>query len=149
MQATLHAKRGWIYALIVNPAQPAKAHAEFAAAVRLDPAHADAHTGLGYLDALDKKSPEAQHAAIQALLHGADQYLVLHNVACIYAELSQVDKAQAGRHQDLAMALIQRELEVGRRTHSAAKVKEDIREERSFAPLRQRADYQKLLGGGS
>ena len=52
---------------------------------------------------------------VLALLNGPGDYLVLHNLACIYAELSRTDRGQAEQHQDAAMALIGRAVEVWRR----------------------------------
>jgi hypothetical protein len=46
------------------------------------------------------------------LLHGGDDYLVLHNVACIYAALSQTNSAQATAYQDVSIALLRRALKL-------------------------------------
>src|SRR5262249_18268897 len=94
--------------------QSDKAREEFTAAVRLDPGYADAHAGLGYILALQKSSHEAQHEAARALAHGADDYLILHNVACIYAVLAQIEKGQAKQHEDMALALLRRALGQGK-----------------------------------
>ena len=56
----------------------------------------------------EQKLPAAaQQEADLALLYGADNYLILHNVACIYAALAQAGGGQAPAYQDVAMALLQ------------------------------------------
>jgi tetratricopeptide (TPR) repeat protein len=138
-------KRGWIYAQ--SPREHDKARADFAEAVRLDATHADAHAGLGYLHALQKEPSGAQRAAAQALWHGRDDYLVLHNVACIYAELSRTEKGQAAQHQDMAVALLERAVELCRRGGGGAREIDNIRGDTSFDVLRGRPDLEKLLKG--
>jgi tetratricopeptide (TPR) repeat protein/tRNA A-37 threonylcarbamoyl transferase component Bud32 len=138
-------KRGWIYAGL--RAEHASARADFAEAVRLDPTHADAHAGLGYLQALQKSPSEAQRAAAQALWHGSNNYPVLHNVACIYAELSRSDPGQAKQHQDMAVALLQRAVELCRRGGGGARENDNIRGDTSFDVLRGRPDFENLLRG--
>ena len=92
-----------------------QASADFAAATRVDPENAEAHAGLGYVRALLKHPAEAQREADMALLHGAENYLILHNVACIYAALSQASAGEAPAHQEAAIALLRRNCAVGTR----------------------------------
>ncbi len=92
-------KRGWAYDG-VN--QRDKALADFIAATKVDPLNADAHSGLGYIRAVQNFQPEAQREAGLALLQAPElsapqNYLLLHNVACIYAVLSQVDTRRQPR----------------------------------------------------
>jgi len=138
-------KRGWALELLN---QPSKALADFAAAVRVDPENAEAHTGLGYVRARLKHRPEAQREADLALLHGADQYLILHNVACIYAALSRASDDQAPAHQEAAIALLWRALALWKRAEADAKPGPSefdlIQGEPAFQPLRGRADFQRL-----
>ena len=61
---------------------------------------------------------EARHQASAALLHGADNYLVLHNVACIYAELSQTEQERPSEFENLALAMLQREVSRWREVNS-------------------------------
>jgi tetratricopeptide (TPR) repeat protein len=67
--AKLLVKRGWASELLN---QHGKALADFAAAVLVAPENAEAHTGLGFVSALQKHPAEAQREADLALLHGAD-----------------------------------------------------------------------------
>jgi len=147
LEAKILSKRGWIFTQSLKPPQPEKAREAFTALLRLDlaPHNADAHAGLGYL-AVHRKSPaEAQREAFHGLLHGSGDYLALHNLACIYAELSQTDKGQARQHQDTAIALLRRAVALWRRGGTGPREIDLIREERSFVPLRNREEFNKLL----
>ena len=125
-----------------------KGSADFAAAVRVDPENAEAHTALGYVRALLKHPAEAQREAGMALLHGGENYLILHNVACIYAALSQAADEQSPAHQEAAIALLRRAIALWK--HAAAERKpgpseiELIKSETAFQHLRDRADFQRL-----
>jgi len=146
LQVRAHNKRGWIYAQDLQPPQYDKARNDFAETVRLDSKNAEAHTGLGYVWARQKRRIEAQHEADRALLWGGGDYLVLHNAACIYAELSRMDKGQAGEHQDMAMDLLRQAVELWRPDAAGPTNEIDlIRKEPSFEPLKGRADFKKLV----
>jgi tetratricopeptide (TPR) repeat protein/tRNA A-37 threonylcarbamoyl transferase component Bud32 len=138
-------KRGWIYAQFLRSPQYDRARDDFSEAIRLDPAHADAHAGLGYVQALRQLPAEAQREAAQALWQGGDDYLLLHNVACIYAVLSQVDKGQAKQHQDLAMHLLRRAVESCRRTAEGEAEVQYIRSDPALRVLSSHPDYKKLV----
>ncbi len=143
----VHTKRAWIYAQSLDPPQYDKARADFAAALRLDPAHADAHAGLGYIRALGNASGDAQREAALALLHGGDDYLILHNVACIYAELSRVEKGQAQQHQDMAMGLLQRAVDLCRLAGDGPQEVRNIQGDQSLHVLFRHPDFNKLVTG--
>ena len=51
---------------------------------------------------------ERELAVLQALWDGGNDYMILHNVACIYAVLSRAEPAQARPHQDVALRLLRR-----------------------------------------
>lgn len=68
--------------------------------------HAEAHTGLGYLRAALKRRAGAEQNAVRALLLGRDDYRVLHNVSCIYAELSKTEKVREHEYLDLAVLVL-------------------------------------------
>lgn len=136
-------KRGWAYA---KQRQDEKAEADFTRAVHLDPAKAEVHTGLGYFLARRKKHPEAQREAAHALLHGADDYLVLHNVACIYAALAQSDLARAPQHESTAVALLRRALEQWKSAAGGPSEIDLIRTEPAFPDsLRESPEFRELL----
>jgi Flp pilus assembly protein TadD len=141
----LRVQRGWA---CEREQQDEQAEADFREAARLDPGNAEAHTGLGYLQARGKKCAEAQRSAARALLHGAGDYLVLHNVACIYAVLAQTDNGRAAGHQDMAIALLRRAVELSRRGGAGPEEAELIKHEKAFdRSLRARPDFQKLIRG--
>ena len=146
LRARVHNKRGWIYAQNLHPPQFDKARDDFAETVRLDSKNAEAHTGLGYVLARQNRRIEAHHEADRALLWGGRDYLVLHNAACIYAELSRLDKGQAGELQDMAMDLLRQAVALWRRgTAGPANEIDLIRNEPSFEPLKGRSDFIKLV----
>jgi tetratricopeptide (TPR) repeat protein len=143
--AKLRIKRGWAWEQLN---QHDKASADFVAAARSSPENAEAHTGLGYIQALRKLPPDAQTQANLALLHGGDDYLVLHNVACIYAALSQSDDTRAGDYQDVSIALLRRALDLWRKADAGPNELELIKAEPAFKPLQGRKDLQDLLRAG-
>lgn len=60
-----------------------QAEADFAQILTVQPQHAEASSGLGYVSACQNSRKEAEKYAVQALLRGGGDYLTLHNVACI------------------------------------------------------------------
>jgi len=137
-------KRAWAYE---QTGRHDKASADFAAA-RSAPENPEAHTGLGYVQALRARPPDAQREADLALLHGGDDYLVLHNVACIYAALSQTDGPQAAPSQDAALALLRRSVKLWKQKGSGPSELDLMKGEPAFKPLRGRKDFQDLLRDG-
>jgi len=82
------------------------------------------------------------------LLRGAGDYLTLHNVACIYAELSSFDKGQANQHAEMAIALLRRAVELWGRRKVGPNELALIRVEKSFELLRKRQEIQELIDPG-
>ncbi|HKB40000.1 MAG TPA: protein kinase [Gemmataceae bacterium] len=146
LKAKILSKRGWVFAQSPERSHQEKAREAFTALLRLEPHSADARAGLGYLAALRKSSTEAQREAVHALLDGAGDYLALHNLACIYAELSRTDKAQRKEHEDVAIALLVRAVELWRRGGLGPNEIELIRSDPSLASLLPRPELKKLLG---
>jgi tetratricopeptide (TPR) repeat protein len=139
-------KRGWARADL-KPPRYDDARDDFEEALRLDPTHAEAYAGLGYAQACREKPAEARRAAGRALLHGAGDYVVLHNVACVYAKLAQADKMQARECEDIALDLLRREVELWRKGGKGPSALQLIRAEPSFhKELRDRPEFRKLLG---
>ena len=100
-------KRGWTF---VNVGQNDVARKDFGAALDVDPMHAEAHTGLGYaLASLKDPDPvAARHHANMALLWGGGDYIVVHNVACIFAVLADNEPPRTKEFQDLAIDQVRR-----------------------------------------
>src|SRR5207248_1321785 len=92
-------KRGWARADL-KPPQFDEALEDFQAALKKEPGHGEANAGLAYIQACRKAPGEARRAVAKALLHGAGDYLVLHNVACAFAKLSQNDADRAKEYED-------------------------------------------------
>jgi serine/threonine protein kinase/tetratricopeptide (TPR) repeat protein len=147
----VHTKRGWINCEYGDLPHRERARADFAAAVRLDRSHADAHAGLGFLAALERSSGEAKGEAALALWHGANEYLLLHNVACIYAELSRVEtgQGQAQQNGDIAMALLGRAVALCRQVGDGNFEIECIKGDRSLSVLSGRQDFRELIVGAN
>ena len=115
--------------------------------LRLDPKEAEAHSGLGYVQACRKAPAEARVAAGRALLHGGGKYLVIHNIACVYAKLAQTDTARAAEYEDLAVDHLRRAVELWRKVgETGLNEIQLIKDEVAFHPaLRARPDFQELL----
>ena len=136
-------KRGWALAALQ---QYDKAQDDFARVIHDHPGHAVAHAGLGYVHACRNRNAEAQREANLALLHGAGDYLVLHNIACIYAELSAVDNPRLQEYQNLALDELGRAVELWKREPATLDEQELIEGESAFRPpLRARPEFQRLL----
>src|SRR4029077_19872708 len=101
-----------------------------------------------YVAALENSPGAAQREAALALWHGADEYLVLHNVACVYAALSRVEKGQAGQHQDLAVDLLRRADQLCRRRGQGDREVWNMQSDQSLKALWGRPDFRKLSGAG-
>ncbi|MFO0910366.1 MAG: hypothetical protein U0794_18810 [Isosphaeraceae bacterium] len=144
--AKLLIKRGWALEMGY---QHALAQADFTAAAAVDPDNAEAHSGLGYVQAVQKLPPDAQREAELALLHGSESYLVLHNVACIYAALSQVVENQGSAYQDVAMALLRRSVKLWKQSGAGPNELDLMKGEPAFKPMQGRKDFQELLRDGA
>jgi tetratricopeptide (TPR) repeat protein len=141
-QITLRVKRGWAY-LLTEPYVAGQA--DFAWALQHDPAHPWARSGLGYVRARLNAPGDAGTESLYALLNGADDYLVLHNLACIQVRLSLLPDGQAAGRQDLAIALLRRAVQRAQQQGAAADELEQIRRESDFEPLRSRPDFRRLI----
>ncbi len=138
----LHLKRGWAYLLAERYAE---GQTDCSWALDRDPANPWARAGLGYANARLNAPSAAGIESLYALLNGAEDYLVLHNLACIQVRLSLLHDAQAASHQDLAIALLQRAVQRAKQQGAIADELEQIRRESDFEPLRSRTEFQHLL----
>ncbi len=143
-EARLRVKRG---AVLVDLDRYDEALADFTAALKLEPTHAEAHAWLGYVEACQGKAPaEASRRALEATLHGSGDYLVLHNVACVYGKLSEKAPKRAREYEDLALACLYREVELWRRERKGPDPIPLIRGDSAFPQgLRERPEFKKLI----
>jgi len=136
--------RGWCYAKLQRYELAA---ADFQAAIEQAPDDAEAHSGWGYVQALSGNPADAELAAMQALLLGANDYLVLSSVACIYGELADARPARAAEYEDLALTLLERAVTLARQHPAGFDEREFLRTEPAFhSSLRARPEFQRLLG---
>jgi len=149
LAAKVHTKRGWINADYDDLPHRDRAREEFAVAIRLDRSHADAHAGLGFLAALRRSSSEAKGEAALALWHGRDEYLLLHNVACIYAVLSQVENGQVRQDKDIAMDLLRRAVTLCQQAGEGNREIGCIKGDSALKVLSDRQDFRDLIDGTS
>lgn len=141
----LRVMRGWAY---VGMKQYDSARDDFAEAVRLAPNDPEAHAGLGYALAELGRLDDARQEASAALLFGAQNQLVLHNVACIHGRLSETESERRIEHENLALEALTRASLLSRQNPIGPEADERalIRGEKSFpASLWARPELQRLL----
>jgi tetratricopeptide (TPR) repeat protein/tRNA A-37 threonylcarbamoyl transferase component Bud32 len=149
----LRTSRGWAH---VAAGQPDRAREDFTEAARLAPRNAELRTGLGYLLA-GVTAPaeaagahrEAQREALRALRYGAGDYLVYHNVACVFATLARTEKDREEEYHELTVTLLEQAVEMWQEQGSGPSEIDLIKQEPAFGEsLRARPDFRKLLEGG-
>jgi tetratricopeptide (TPR) repeat protein len=126
----------------------AEAQADFEEAVHHDPGNADARAMLACVRARQSASEDALREAAYALVAcRRGDYLVLHNVACVFAELSRPGSDKSTAYQDLAVALLRRAVELWREGGAGLSELELIRAEPAFVipSLWARPDFQQLF----
>jgi tetratricopeptide (TPR) repeat protein/tRNA A-37 threonylcarbamoyl transferase component Bud32 len=141
--------RGWAYA---GQNEFEFARDDFAQAIQLEPQNAEGHAGLGYALARLGHEEDARREASAAALAGAHNYLVLHNVACIYGWLSKATGPSA-EEENLALAALGQAMEISPAKNGARDEVMYIRQEisgpeyQSVFPerLRSRPEFQRLL----
>ncbi len=83
-------------------------------------------------------------------MFGANDYLILHDVACIYAQISETEPARRSEYQDLAIALLGRAVETWRNGKSGPDEIQAIEHEPAFSDsLRVRPGFRALLSNAS
>ncbi|HEX5269127.1 MAG TPA: tetratricopeptide repeat protein, partial [Gemmataceae bacterium] len=105
--AKLLTERGGARLYTGDPQQVRPAGADFAAALRRDPTHAEAHSLRGYVLAETKDTAGALREAHLATLYGND-YGLLHNVSTVYAALATSDPARMTEFEDMAIDTLRR-----------------------------------------
>jgi serine/threonine protein kinase/Flp pilus assembly protein TadD len=137
-------KRGWLQVLRLRNGDGALA--DFVAALKANPENAEAHSAHGFLIALQNPSADAERAALRAILHGAGDYLILHNVACIYAELAMASADKAEGYEQSALDILERGLALWQKgNRSGPNAVQLARGESSFRSLVKREAFQRLL----
>jgi tetratricopeptide (TPR) repeat protein len=141
---TLCIQRGSAHAAMGNN-DPSRA--DFAEAIRLAPDNAEAHAGLGFVMAQAGDAADANRQALAAMLSGSNDYLILHNVACIYGRLSDTAAQDKTQHEDLAIAVLRRAVRLAREHPAGPDEIALIHAEKGTFPesLRARSEFKKLL----
>ena len=142
--AKLRNLRGWANLLARNDSD--QALADFSETLKTAPENAEARTGIGFVHARLKAPDKAQKLAAESLLHGDGDYLVLHNVACIYLKLSQCVADREKEYQDLALVEFRRAVRLWRLGGSGQPNElEQIRREQLPPSLQRRKEFQQLF----
>jgi tetratricopeptide (TPR) repeat protein len=135
--------RGWTFA---QKKDYEKASEDFGLVLKkFEEKNAEAFSGLGFVYAHQRAFAAAQSAAGVALAYGANKDVVLHNVACIYAELSVLDKDNAVLHFSMTMKYVRRCLEIN--PMAIEEIRSEAESGGSFYTLRDHPDFKKLLEG--
>jgi tetratricopeptide (TPR) repeat protein len=143
--AHIRISRGWARN---NLNQLDDARADFEEALRLSPRSGAALAGIGYIEARQKRYLQAHRHASLALLSSAEDYLVVHNVACIFAEMAVTQPDHQREHEDAALSMLQRAVDLWRQERTGPDEIQLIRQDSAFAsPLQQRPEFQRLISG--
>jgi len=135
--------RGW---LLQRIGQYDQARADFLAIIEREVNNGEARTGLGYLDALQKSYDRAYEQAGRALVYGAGDYLILHNVACIYGEMAKTQTSRSRELEDAAIDTLKRAVELWKRGSVGPDEIKLIQQEPAFAAsLRSRGEFKRLI----
>ncbi|WP_422925033.1 protein kinase domain-containing protein [Singulisphaera sp. PoT] len=135
-------KRGWANQVL---GRWDESLSDFHHVTRVSPENAEAHSGLGYVSALRKRPSDAQREADLALLYGGDDSKVLHNVACIYASLSEIALRQAPVYQDVAISLLKRAVDRWKQGKTPPSEFDLMAQEPAFRSLRSRPEFRAIL----
>ena len=121
-----------------------EARADFQEVVTHHDADAQAHAGLGFVQACQGNYDDARQEAAQAMMYGANDYLILHNVACIFAQIAQTSAAGRTNSQDAAITILRRAVDLWRASDAGPDELVLIRCERAFDALRARSEFRQL-----
>jgi tetratricopeptide (TPR) repeat protein/tRNA A-37 threonylcarbamoyl transferase component Bud32 len=116
---------------------------------------AEALTWLGILQVRENAGAVALETAARALVCMPDKvnqldFFVVHNVACIFAELAKTERDAKRRREDVCLEHLQREIALARLADMEKKAKELIDNEPSFQELKKSRpeEWKKLLADG-
>jgi serine/threonine protein kinase/Flp pilus assembly protein TadD len=123
------------------------ASADFLEVARLDPGDARAHGWLGYVLAVKGGRDAPAREAVEALTAVADDFVIVHHAACIFAERAHGAGAQGAEDLNVTMILLRRAIAIWKTRISGPNEMELIRAEPAFQfpELQQREDFQGLL----
>ncbi len=141
--------RGWNYVKLKRYDLAAD---DFRKSIELAPEDAEAHTLFGYLMALQGDETASEISATKGVLYGGQSYLVLHNVACIYAELaraSSIQPKQRIEYEDAALAVLARAIKLAHQNPAGVDLIEIIRNEPAYQSLKERTEFQQMLATNS
>lgn len=135
--------RAWIYQKL---GRTDDAVADFSAAIAADSSNAEAHAGLGYMAAFQRSYAQAEDEAAAALVTGGDDYLILHDVACIYAEMFRTDGSNQAEHKTVVIATLTKAISLWRTHGTGPDELVLIEKEAAFPPsLRQTPEFQRII----
>ncbi|MCA9183563.1 MAG: tetratricopeptide repeat protein, partial [Planctomycetales bacterium] len=144
LDIVIRKKRAWNYAELKRYELAAN---DFSIVLEQAPDDAEAHTGLGYVLALQGDFAAAELEAAKSAMRGADDFLVLHNIAAIYAELAAANLQQRIDYEDRAIAFLERAVTLAKLSSNGIDEVELIRGEKAFRQsLRMRPEFRNLLG---
>jgi tRNA A-37 threonylcarbamoyl transferase component Bud32 len=110
---------------------------------------AEAHSWLGYQYAEEKAVADAQAEASLAMLNGGKNYLIVHNVACIFAKLGETDPKRAKVHVNTCFEHLHRAVALWEGgTRKGQNEIELIKKEEAFASLKEHPEFRKLIEDG-
>jgi tetratricopeptide (TPR) repeat protein len=137
-------KRGVAWETFKKPDHEA-AVKDFTEAVRLDPTHGEAHSWLAYGHAcIDHVDQALEHANLANLW--ADDYRILHNVACAYSKLSELEKDRQATYEDMAIDQLRRGIELWKVQKTGTDPRLQMQNEPAFTEsLKRREGFVKLL----
>jgi serine/threonine protein kinase/Tfp pilus assembly protein PilF len=137
--------RGWAY-VGQGKAQYTQARDDFSEAIRIEADNPESHAGLGFVLAQLADVDQARDEATASILFGSDNYLVLHNVACVYGRLSDLNPHDKLEFENLALAALQRAVKLSRQQTGGPDEITLIRQESAFpSALQSRPEFKRLL----
>ncbi len=123
------------------------ARSDFAQAVKLTPTDPVTHFWLGYSEAVDHSEPAAVREAVQTAIGGADDYVCLHNLACLFARLARADESSRSTYVDLTISALRRAVDLWHLHPTGVNELDAIRSESDFAyaPIQESAAFRTLI----
>ena len=112
------------------------ASADFTEVSRLDPGNARAHGWLGYVLAVKGSRDAPAREAVEALTAVADDFVIVHHAACIFAERAHSAGAQGAEDLNVTMILLHRAIAIWKTRISGPNEGTNIRDN-SLSDLRQ------------